>query len=274
MTTQKLSFIGAGNMASAIFGGLIDSGYPADHITATSPDQGQLDALKERYAINTTTDNAQAVRDADVVVLAIKPQIMKDVCAPLAEHLSHKPVIVSVAAGLKVDTLDHWLGGGHAIIRCMPNTPALVGEGASGLYANARVGAEQRETATRLLEAVGIVEWVEEESLLDAVTAVSGSGPAYFFLILEALEAAGVNRGLPLEIARRLAIQTAFGAAKMARDSDQDPAQLKRNVMSPKGTTEQAVFSFENAGIKAMFDDATRACAERASDMSDEFGSL
>ncbi|MCM2131587.1 pyrroline-5-carboxylate reductase [Larsenimonas rhizosphaerae] len=274
MAHQHIAFIGAGNMASAIFGGLIDGGFPADHITAACPDADLLDAVAKRYGVKTTIDNAEAIRQADVVVLAVKPQIMKSVCEPLKSQLKDGPLFISVAAGLKVDTLDHWLGGGQSIIRCMPNTPSLVGAGASGLYGNARVTDTHRTTATELMQAVGIVEWVEEESLLDAVTAVSGSGPAYFFLMIEALEEAGVNRGLPLETARRLAIQTAYGASKMASQSEQDPAQLKRNVMSPKGTTEQAIFSFENAGIKAIFDDATRACSDRASEMSDEFGKI
>ncbi|MCP1367855.1 NAD(P)-binding domain-containing protein, partial [Halomonas sp. BBD48] len=160
---SQVTFIGAGNMASAIFGGMIDGGYPADAITATSPDETFLTPLRERYGIRTSTDNAVAVANADVVVLAVKPQIMHEVCEGLrAAVQARKPLIVSVAAGLTAETLDEWLGGGLAVIRCMPNTPSLVGAGASGLYANARVSDDQRQLATTLLEAVGIVEWVDD----------------------------------------------------------------------------------------------------------------
>ncbi|MEC9484006.1 MAG: pyrroline-5-carboxylate reductase [Halomonas sp.] len=270
---SQVTFIGAGNMASAIFGGMIDNGYPAEAITATSPDEAQLAPLRERYGIRTSTDNATAVANADVVVLAVKPQIMHDVCVDLRDAVqARKPLIVSVAAGLSAETLDTWLGGGLAVIRCMPNTPSLVGAGASGLYANARVSDDQRQLATALLEAVGIVEWVDEESLLEAVTAVSGSGPAYFFLVFEALEEAGKRLGLPAESARRLALQTGFGAARMAQQSEFDPARLKRNVMSPGGTTERAIQTFEDGGLRELFDKATEACALRAREMAEELG--
>lgn len=271
--TSQIAFIGAGNMASAIFGGMIDAGYPADAITATSPDDNHLAPLRSRYGIRTTTDNNAAVADADVVVLAVKPQLMREVCAAMRDAVqARQPLIVSVAAGLTAETLDDWLGGGLAVIRCMPNTPALVGAGASGLYANARVSDDQRSLATTLLEAVGLVEWVDDEVLLEAVTAVSGSGPAYFFLIFEALEDAGKRLGLPARSARRLALQTAFGAARMAQQSEFDPAQLKRNVMSPGGTTERAVQSFEDGGLRQLFENATEACAQRAREMSEELG--
>lgn len=270
---SQVTFIGAGNMASAIFAGMIDSGYPADAITATSPDDAHLETLRERYGIRTSTDNSAAVAQADVVVLAVKPQIMHAVCTPLRDAVqARQPLIVSVAAGLTAETLDEWLDGGLAVIRCMPNTPSLVGAGASGLYANARVSDDQRQLATTLLEAVGLVEWVDDESLLEAVTAVSGSGPAYFFLIFEALEDAGKRLGLPAESARRLALQTAFGAAKMAQQSEFEPARLKRNVMSPGGTTERAIHSLEDGGLRKLFEDATQACALRARELSAELG--
>ncbi|MCG6659563.1 pyrroline-5-carboxylate reductase [Halomonas campisalis] len=270
---SRVTFIGAGNMASAIIGGMIDNGHPATAITATSPSDAFLAPLHERYGIRTNTDNASAVQGADVVVLAVKPQVMREVCEGLSDTLQRlRPLIVSVAAGIDAETLDQWLGGGLPLIRCMPNTPSLVGAGASGLFANAEVNAEQRAQATQLLEAVGLVEWVEEEALLDAVTAVSGSGPAYFFLMFEAMEEAGVKLGLPAETARRLAMQTALGAARMAQQSDQPPAQLKRNVMSPGGTTERAVEHLEQAGLRDIMRDAMDACAARAREMADEFG--
>lgn len=270
---SQVTFIGAGNMASAIFGGMIDGGYPSDAITATARGNDRLVALHDRYGIHTTTDNDAAVANADVVVLAVKPQIMRSVCEAMRDAVqARKPLIVSVAAGLTAETLDDWLGGGLAVIRCMPNTPSLVGAGASGLYANARVSDDQRSLATTLLEAVGLVEWVDDEVLLEAVTAVSGSGPAYFFLVFEALEDAGKRLGLPARSARRLALQTAFGAAKMAQQSEFDPAQLRRNVMSPGGTTERAVQSLEDGGLRQLFENATDACALRAREMSEELG--
>ncbi|MHB0774650.1 pyrroline-5-carboxylate reductase [Halomonas sp. WWR20] len=271
--TSHVTFIGAGNMASAIFGGMIESGYPAAAITATAPDEPHLAALQERYAIHTTTDNHAGVNQADVVVLAVKPQIMRSVCEDLREVVqARRPLIVSVAAGLTAQTLDSWLGGELAVIRCMPNTPSLVGEGAAGLYANARVNAEQKQLATTLLEAVGLVEWVDDEMLLEAVTAISGSGPAYFFLMLEALEDAGKQLGLPADSARRLALQTAFGAAKMARQSEFEPAELRQRVTSPGGTTERAIQSFEDGGLRQLVEEATQACALRARQLAAELG--
>ncbi|TFH85734.1 pyrroline-5-carboxylate reductase [Billgrantia azerbaijanica] len=270
---SKVTFIGAGNMASAIIGGMIDTGYPATAITATSPSDAVLAPVRERFGIHTDTDNAAAIDDADVVVLAVKPQVMRDVCAGLRDGLQRqRPLVISIAAGLTAETLDHWLGGGLPLIRCMPNTPSLVGAGAAGLYANAQVSDAQRTLATELLEAVGLVEWVDDEALLDAVTAVSGSAPAYFFLMFEAMEEAGVKLGLPADTARRLAMQTAFGAARMAMDSDKTPSELKHNVMSPGGTTERAIERLEAAGLRRALLEAMDACAARAREMAEELG--
>lgn len=268
---SKITFIGAGNMASAIIGGLIDSGVSPSDITATAPNESELTPLAARLGINTNTDNNAAVEDADVVLLAVKPQIMRSVCEAMRDNVQQQsPLIISIAAGLDAATIDQWLGGNNALVRCMPNTPALVGIGASGLYANSAVSEEQRTLATQLMEAVGIVEWVAEESLLDAVTAVSGSAPAYFFLMFEAMEEAAVKLGLPAATARRLAIQTALGAATMAQRSDKDPATLKQNVMSPGGTTERAIQHMEDAQLRATIADAMQACAQRAEAMSKE----
>ncbi|MCH4564321.1 pyrroline-5-carboxylate reductase [Halomonas sp. EGI 63088] len=270
---SRVTFIGAGNMASAIIGGMIDNGFSPAAITATSPSDEMLAPVRRRLGIHTATDNAAATDQADVVVLAVKPQVMRDVCAGLRDVVQRRrPLIVSVAAGLPAETLEHWLGGDLAVVRCMPNTPSLVGAGAAGLFANANVSDAQRQLATEMLEAVGLVEWVEQEALLDAVTAVSGSGPAYFFLMFEAMEEAGVSLGLPAETARRLAIQTALGAAKMAQQSDKLPAELKRNVMSPGGTTERAIEHLESAGLRRTLGEALEACAARAREMADELG--
>ncbi|NVF15545.1 pyrroline-5-carboxylate reductase [Vreelandella maris] len=268
---NKITFIGAGNMASAIIGGLIDSGVAPSTITATAPNDSELASIKQRLGINTDTDNNAAVAEADVVVLAVKPQIMRTVCEALRDSVQRqRPLVISIAAGLDASTIDQWLGGNNAMVRCMPNTPSLVGYGASGLYANAKVSDEQRDVATQLMEAVGIVEWVEEEALLDAVTAVSGSAPAYFFLMFEAMEEAAVKLGLPAATARRLAIQTALGAATMAQQSDKDPATLKQNVMSPGGTTERAIQHMEEAQLRTTIADAMQACSDRAQAMAKE----
>ncbi|MFG6668642.1 pyrroline-5-carboxylate reductase [Halomonas sp. HNIBRBA4712] len=268
---NNITFIGAGNMARAIIGGLLDSGFSADRITAAAPSEEELAPLRESMGVHTHTDNNEAVKSADVVILAVKPQIMQGVCRALADTVQTKtPLIVSIAAGLEAATIDGWLGGNTALVRCMPNTPSLVGVGASGLYANEQVNDAQRRLAGELLEAVGIVEWVEDEALLDAVTAVSGSAPAYFFLMFEAMEEAGVAQGLPAATARRLAIQTALGAATMAAQSEHDPATLKRNVMSPNGTTERAIAHMESAKLRETIQGAMQACAERASEMARE----
>lgn len=270
---SRVTFIGAGNMASAIIGGMLDSGHPATAITATSPSDAFLAPLRERFAIHTSLDNAAAAQNADIVVLAVKPQIMREVCDGLRDTLQqHRPLVISVAAGLTAETLQSWLGDELPLVRCMPNTPSLVGAGAAGLFATAEVSTKQRIQASELLGAVGLVEWVEEESLLDAITAVSGSGPAYFFLMFEAMEEAGVKLGLPADTARRLAMQTASGAAKMAMASEQSPAELKRNVMSPGGTTERAVEYLEHAGLRNILAAAMDACAVRASEMAEELG--
>lgn len=267
----NITFIGAGNMASAIIGGLIDSGIATSNITATSPTEDMLRPVSERFGINTQTDNNAAIRNADVVVLAVKPQIMRDVCQAMQDTTrEQQPLIISIAAGLNADTIDEWLGGGNAVVRCMPNTPSLVGYGASGLFANPVVTSEQRDMATQLMEAVGIVEWVEDEALIDAVIAVSGSAPAYFFLMFEAMEEAAVKLGLPAASARRLAIQTALGAATMAQRSEYDPATLKQNVMSPGGTTERAIQHMEDAELRKTIADAMQVCAKRAQEMAKE----
>lgn len=271
MPTKKITFIGAGNMAGAIFKGLLASGYPADAITATAPDADHLQALKQSLQIHVSTDNLAAVADAEVVVLAVKPQVMQSVCREIATLVSDtRPLIISVAAGLQAETLNAWLGGEHAIIRCMPNTPSLVGAGASGLYALPSVHAEQRNFANQLLSGVGLAEWVDQESLLDVVTAISGSGPAYFFMIFEAMEKAAVEMGMPADAARRLILQTGLGAVRMAQETGEEPAQLKRNVMSPKGTTERAIHTFEAEGVEAMFLKAMQACADRADELARE----
>ncbi|GGO78070.1 pyrroline-5-carboxylate reductase [Marinobacterium nitratireducens] len=269
-TKPTVAFIGAGNMARAIIGGLLENGYPAERIWATGTRVEKLADL-EPLGLCTGSDNDAAARAADILVLAVKPQIMKAVCeAMTAAVVESRPLVVSVAAGIGCDSLDRWLGGDNAIVRCMPNTPSQVQTGASGLYANARVSAEQKARAESLMSGVGLALWVEHEELLHAVTAVSGSGPAYYFLFMEAMIAAGEKLGLSRDVASQLTLQTALGAARMASASELSPSQLRSNVTSPKGTTEQAILSFQAAGLEAAVEQAMQACARRSRELAEQ----
>ncbi|RRJ82707.1 pyrroline-5-carboxylate reductase [Aestuariirhabdus litorea] len=271
MTQPTLAFIGAGNMSQAIFGGLIQQGYDAARIWGSTRTPEKLEQLKARYGIQTSTDNTELVRQADVVILGVKPQGMQALLKELSETLQQRrPLIISVAAGITVEALDRWSGGGLPIIRSMPNTPSLVGTGACGLFANAVVTAEQREIASSLFAAVGILSWVDREALIDAVIAVSGSGPAYYFMMMEAMIAAGEKLGLSRESATELTLQTALGAARMAQESDVDAGELKRRVMSPGGTTEQAIRTFEQGGLPQLVESAMGRCHARAAEMAAE----
>jgi pyrroline-5-carboxylate reductase len=270
-TSPTISFIGAGNMASAIIGGMLDNGFQADKIWVSAPDDNHLQSIRKRFGISVTTDNRYCAQQADMVVLAVKPQVMAEVCQDIAPVVQNtRPLMVSIAAGLTADTLDEWLGGGLPLVRVMPNTPSLVGKGAAGLYANSQVKDKQKKMVQAVFESIGSALWVEDENLLHAVTALSGSGPAYFFLMLEALESAATEAGIDPETARELAIQTMAGAAEMAGRSEHDPAQLKRNVMSPGGTTEQAIHTFEDGGLRDLVKEAYGAAFKRSQEMSKE----
>ena len=269
--SSTISFIGAGNMASAIIGGMLDNGYQAGNIWVSAPDDSHLQALRDRFGVSVTTDNRYCAQQADMVVLAVKPQVMAEVCRDIAPVVQNtRPLMVSIAAGLTSDTLDGWLGGGLPLVRVMPNTPSLVGKGAAGLFANAAVTAEQKTMVQSVFESIGSALWVDDEEQLHGVTALSGSGPAYFFLMLEALEAAATEAGIAPKTARELAIQTMAGAAEMAARSEHDPAQLKRNVMSPGGTTERAINTFEDGGMRGLVQKAYNAAFERSQEMSKE----
>lgn len=271
----NLTFIGGGNMASALIGGLVAQGFPATRIRVSEPGQTGREHLASRFGVATFSSNIEATAQADVVVLAVKPQVLQSVCRELAGGLQAKtshPLIISIAAGISTTSLQQWLGAQPAIVRAMPNTPAMVGEGAAGLFATAQVSDAQKCTAEALFQAVGTTTWVEDEDLIHAITALSGSGPAYFFLILEALENAAVAAGLPADGARQLAIQTMAGAARMARDSGEEPAQLKRNVMSPGGTTERAIQTFEAAGLPALITQAFEAARLRSAELAELLG--
>ena len=266
---QKICFIGGGNMAASLIGGLIANRYPKSLITACDVDQAKLAQLQADFGIQPGDDNLAAAGRADIVVLAVKPQLMREVCEPLAA-LAPNPqqLFVSIAAGVPSRAIDQWLGGGRAIVRCMPNTPALLRLGATGLSANSAVSDSQLESAQTVMQAVGISIWDDKEADLDAVTAISGSGPAYFFYFIELLEEAGVKLGLPRQTAAQLARQTALGAASMAQDAD--VVQLRQQVTSKKGTTEQAITSFQHNRLDRLVDQATAAAHRRALELAQE----
>jgi len=274
MTVKTITFIGAGNMASSIIGGLIEQGYDSKAITACDPNPSTLEHLSEQFTIQTSTDNRSACISADVIVLAVKPQVLGTVTQDLQATLGHReslPLIISIAAGINSAQIQQWLGRPMAVVRCMPNTPALVQQGASGLYANEQTSTEQKAIAQALLQAVGYSTWLDKEELIDAVTAVSGSGPAYFFLMMEAMIEAGVRQGLSKESATQLTLQTAQGAATLAQSSDVTVDELRRRVTSPGGTTEQAILSFEKEGFRGIVDNAMTACADRSKAMASDF---
>ena len=263
--TTKITFIGAGNMARSLVAGMIENNAAVD-ITVSDPNEEQLDIIRGRWpACHSTVDNHAAVSGADIVVLAVKPQIMQKVCEGLQESIQEsKPLIISIAAGVSESSLSQWLGGLLPVVRCMPNTPALVQAGMTGLYANSRVSVDQRSLAENIMRAVGMVLWFDDEEKLHAITAVSGSGPAYFFLVMEAMQASAEGFGLTAQEARILVQQTAFGAAKLAMESPESAGELRRNVTSPGGTTEAAIGQLQAAGLEATFDAALKAAAQRS----------
>lgn len=270
MTTQRISFIGAGNMASAIIGGLLKQGIEAGNIIATDPSEERRQVLSTTLGIQVMAENDQAVANADVVVLCVKPQVLQQVCEGLATALAHKPLMISIAAGIAMADIQRWLGSPVPLVRCMPNTPAQVLKGASGLIANEQVSASQKALAGELFSSIGLVEWLHHEDLIHAVTALSGSGPAYAFLVIEAMEQAAIKLGIEADAARILAAQTVLGAAEMVLAGDVSPGQLKRNVMSPGGTTERAIEVLEQQGLVATFDQAMQAAAQRSVELSEQ----
>lgn len=273
MQHTKIGFIGGGNMAASLIGGLIADGTTPSLIRVAEPDAARGKSLQQQFSIQLASDNQALVAESDVVVLAVKPQVLREVCQQVASTVQQRrPLIISIAAGLRVGDIDRWLGDGNAIVRTMPNTPALVQCGATGLYANGRVDDTQRETAERIMRAVGLTQWVENEQLMDAVTALSGSGPAYFFLVIEALQQAGCKLGLSAESSRLLALQTAFGAARMALESSESSAELRRRVTSPGGTTERAIAILEQGGLRELFEQALTGARDRAQELADELG--
>lgn len=267
----RIAFIGGGNMARSLVSAQLAHGVPARSIRVAEPREAARTALAREFGVATFADNVAAIDGADCIVLAVKPQIMRTVCAGLAQPLAGaNPLVLSIAAGVRLAQLERLLGAGHAIVRCMPNTPALIGAGAAGLYANANATPAQRKLAEGILAAAGQVRWIDHEAQMDALTALSGSGPAYFFLLVEAMEDAGVTLGLSRETARALAAQTCFGAGRMLTQTDETPATLRQRVTSPHGTTAAALDVFEQGGFRQLVARALDAACRRGAAMSSE----
>lgn len=266
-----ITFIGAGNMTRSLISGLIQDGSSLD-IRIADPNEKQLSGFQQQWQqVSAFQDNSKAIKNASIIVLAVKPQIMEMVCASLS-GIQTETLVISIAAGITENNINQWLGGKDnkrlPIVRCMPNTPALVQSGMTGLYANNQVSEQQRSSAESILRAVGTTLWFKEEQKLDAVTAVSGSGPAYFFLVMEAMQQAAQKMGLDAEDARLLVLQTAFGAAKLALESGDDAATLRQKVTSKGGTTEAAINTLVSGGLVELFDDALKAAENRSQELS------
>ena len=265
---QNICFIGGGNMAQALIGGLLSRGLPTTRITVSDPVE-QIRHVLEEKGIQTTADNLEAIKNADVVVLAVKPQVLATVLQPLKGLLSDK-LVISIIAGAEIQTISDLIGGSQRIVRVMPNTPALVQTGAHGIYASEAVGKQDRELTSQILAATGLTIWLDNEAQIDAVTAVSGSGPAYFFYLMESMIRAGKNLGLEEKVATALTLQTALGAAQMAITSSNSPSELRKNVTSPNGTTQAALEVFDRAQISQNIHAALAAAQKRSQELAQE----
>lgn len=269
----KIGFIGGGNMATSLIGGLIEGGHAASNIIVYDPSSERTKQLAQQFQIHTSTDNSKLIKQSDVVVIAVKPQILEKVLQPLVgDFKSQRPLIISVVAGIRASSIEKWLEAEHALVRVMPNTPSLIGAGASGLYANQRVSDGQRSIASNLLNSVGNSVWLKTEADIDTVTALSGSGPAYFMLFIKSLIDCAVNAGVDEDSAKRLAVQTAIGAAKLVEQSEDSLQTLIDNVTSPNGTTEAAMKSFEHSNLQKVVADAFLAAKLRSQELADELG--
>ena len=269
MSTSPISFIGGGNMARSLIAGLIGQGIAPASLHVAEPVSALREQLTAEFGVTTYASATEAAAQGTVWLLAVKPQVLRDVCASLADLAQAKqPLVVSIAAGITSSQLQRWLGSNAAVVRAMPNTPALLGAGVTGLYATASVSAAQRAQADAVLVSAGRTVWIDEEARMDAVTAVSGSGPAYVFLLAEAMEAAGIAQGLPAEAARTLVVQTLLGASRMLDESGDAPAELRRRVTSPNGTTQAAIESFQADGFEAMVGRAIEAATRRGQALS------
>lgn len=275
-----IGFIGGGNMASSIIGGLLNNATEPSLIKAKDlwvfdRNTNCTKTLHSKYGINVAENNQQLVEKCSVVVIAVKPQVLKAVLTPLVDSFSQtRPLVVSVVAGIQAATIEQWLAQQLAIVRVMPNTPALIGAGASGLYANSQVSTEQKALTTKIVDCIGIGRWVNSEADIDSVTALSGSGPAYFMLFIKSLVDAGTKAGLDRQIAQDLAVQTAIGAAQLIQHSEHSIGTLIENVTSPAGTTEQALLSFENDKLQEIVANAFDAAKNRSQEMAVELAAI
>ncbi len=269
MTSPTIAFIGAGNMARSLIGGLITDGYDPKKIWASNRNQEKLTFLVTQYNIQTSTDNIEAVKHADIAVISVKPKMVQTVCEEISQAVSEQQaVVISLAAGLRLPRLAEWLAPQTPIVRAMPNTPAMVGSGATGLIANESVTADHRSHAESIMRAVGLATWVEHEDQLDVLTALSGSGPAYFFLIMEAMIDSATELGLPRDKAQILTLQTCLGAAHLGMQANLSLPELRKQVTSPGGTTEAAIQTLESSGIRDTLHDTLKAAIDRAKGLS------
>lgn len=275
MKDQNLCFIGCGNMGRSLIGGLLADGYRADRLCGIDQNPQQREITQGRFGIEVYEDNPGIVNQADILVLAVKPQQMQGMLTGLAAAMNgaRSPLVISVAAGIRIAAIDRWLGHDLPVVRAMPNTPAIIRTGVTGLYANQRATAEHRQQAESLMRSVGAVVWLAVEEQLDIVTALSGSGPAYFFLLMELLERAAMEQGLPAEQARLLTMETALGAARMVMESSHTAATLRQQVTSPGGTTEAALQVLTQGGIEQLVSKALDAARDRSVELADRFGS-
>ena len=270
--TPQIAFIGAGNMARAMISGLLARGFSSDQLRASDPSQGARDAITALGVSQVSADPRACLTGANLAVLAVKPQVAPEALNEIAPALEGQTALLSIAAGITTETLANHVPVNTPIIRCMPNTPAMVGKGATALYAPDSVSQNHRDLAQQVTEAVGLAIWVKAETLLDAVTAVSGSGPAYFFALLEAMIDAGIHLGLDSDQASALALQTALGAAELAQHSEHSVSDLRRQVTSPGGTTEAALEALSEGDFSKLVATAMARCAARAEALGKEFG--
>jgi len=269
-----IGFIGAGNMAYALINGLLNNGYDSKNIKASDPNNGLLQKREAELNIITFSNNASLIEVCDIIVFAVKPQVLSEVCLELRDNIKPNHLFISIVAGIRVNDINRWLGGNYPLVRTMPNTPALMQHGVTGLFPNELVNDEQKALVTTILSSVGDCFWVNEERLIDAITAISGSGPAYFFLLMQSMTQAGMALGLDEKTAKELSVQTAFGASLMATKSGKDPRTLRTNVTSPKGTTQAAIEYFQDQNFEGIVASAKRAAFNRARELSNELGDV
>ncbi|MCU7940325.1 MAG: pyrroline-5-carboxylate reductase [gamma proteobacterium symbiont of Bathyaustriella thionipta] len=276
MINKKIGFIGSGNMAYSLIGGLNSTGVTGQNIWVSDPNTEKMTPIASQFGVNITNSNVDLVQSVDIVILAVKPQQLAHVCTEIAPVVTKaKPLVISIAAGVLSKDIESWLNpvqSDLALVRCMPNTPALVQSGATALFANKQVSDEQKTLAESILRAAGLTLWLDDESDMDAVTALSGSGPAYFFLVIDAMEKAGVQLGLDEKTAHLLAIQTAFGASKMALESNDSPETLRMKVTSPGGTTEKAIGILQDGQLESLFAKALEGAKNRSIELAQILG--